>query len=86
MNETIAVVVFQMDRTGPVHISEVISQLLPKYVGRPEPAAKKMQVPVGRLAETNRFRRGAKIEALIVVSLLVACCGLPLLLLRRASV
>ncbi len=56
MNETIAVVVFRMDRTGPVHISEVISQLLPKYVGRPEPAAGKMQVSVGGLAETNKFR------------------------------
>ena len=55
MNETNRVVVFRMDRTGPIHISEVISQLLPKYLERPEPAAGKLQESVSGLAETNKF-------------------------------
>ncbi len=59
MNETIALVVVRMDRTGPVHISEVISQLLPKYLERPEPAAGKMQVPVTGKAERNKLRERA---------------------------
>ena len=59
MNETNRVVVLSMDRTGPIHISEVISQLLPKYLERPVPAAGKMQVSVSGLAETNKFREKA---------------------------
>ena len=59
MNETIAEVVFRVDRTGPVHISEVISQLLPKYVERLEPEAGKMQVSVTGLAERNKLRERA---------------------------
>ena len=55
MNETNRVVVFRMDRTGPVHISEVIFQLLQKYACRPEPAAGKMRVSVTGLAERNRL-------------------------------
>jgi hypothetical protein len=43
-----------MERTEPVHISEVISQLLPKYARMPEPAAEEMQVSVTGLAETNK--------------------------------
>ena len=54
MNETNRRVVFRMERTEPVHISEVISQLLPKYARMPEPAAEEMQVSVTGLAETNK--------------------------------
>ena len=59
MNETNRVVVFRMDRTGPFHISEVISQLLPKYARRPEPAAGKMQVSVTGPTERNRLAKNA---------------------------
>ena len=55
MNEPNHVIVFRMDRTGPVHISEVISELLPKYARRPGAAAGKVQVSVTGLAERNKL-------------------------------
>lgn len=44
MHETNRVVVLRIERSEPVHISEVISELLPELARRPEPAAGKMQV------------------------------------------
>ncbi len=60
MNGSNRVVVLRMEGTGPVHISEVISELLPKYARRPEPAAQKMQVSVTGLAERNRLAENAR--------------------------
>ncbi len=59
MNGANRVVVFRIERTEPVHISEVISELLPKYVGRAEPAAGQMEVSLTGLAERNRLAEKA---------------------------
>ena len=60
MNGANRVVVLRMERTEPAHISEVISQLLPKCVHRPEPAAGKMQVSMTGLVERNRLAENAR--------------------------
>ena len=60
MNAANRVVVFRIARTEPVHISEVISELLPKYVHWPEPAAAKMQVSMNGLAKRNKFPENAR--------------------------
>ena len=52
MNGTNAVVVVQIDRGGPVHISEVMSQVLPSYVQRQSFATRENSLtPVLRASE-----------------------------------
>ena len=55
MNGANRVVVLRIERSEPVHISEVISELLPKLVGRPEPAANGLEPTGNGRASTNRL-------------------------------
>ncbi len=63
MNGANRVVVLRIERSEPVHISEVISELLPKLVGRPEPAASRMEQTSSGRAITNRLTEAGQPSA-----------------------
>ncbi len=60
MNETNRVVHLRIERSEPVHISEVMSELLPKLVGRVEPAADRMELSASAAGERNRLAEKAR--------------------------
>ncbi len=54
MNAANRVVVLRIERSEPVHISEVIAELLPKLELRSEPAARRLELSPGTVGERNR--------------------------------
>ena len=54
MNTANRVVVLRIERSEPVHISEVIAELLPKLEFRSEPTAGRLELSLGAVGERNR--------------------------------
>ena len=60
MNTANQVVVLRIERSEPVHISEVIAELLPTLVNRTEPAPGRIELLPGGAREWNRVLEKAR--------------------------
>ena len=60
MNGANRVVVLRIERSEPVHISEVISELLPKLELQFEPAAGRLELSPGAVGERKRLTETAR--------------------------